>query len=94
MKEQYIISETVEEQIKALQLLEKIGYKWQTGNKPTEIIPLEVHSNEKVIYLNLTNKTLSHSGVSYMSKEIQIAKEVYEEIKYEELVRQSKKVVL
>ena len=94
IKEQYIISETADEQIKALQLLEKLGYKWQTGDKSTEIIPIEEHPDEKVIYLHLPHKTLSHSGINYMSTAIQIAKEIYEEITYEELLRQNKKVII
>ena len=91
VKEQYIISETVEEQIKVLQLLEKLGYLWQSEKKPTELVTLEERHDEQVIYLNTWYKTLSYSDGQYLED---IESPNTEKVTYEELLRQSKKVII
>ena len=91
MKELYIISETTEHQIKVLQLLEKLGYLWQSEKKPTELVPLEERQDEQVIYLNTWHKTLSYSDKEYLEDS---ESPNTEEITYAELLKQSKKVIL
>ena len=88
MKEPAIISETVEHQIKVLQILEKLGYKWRTQHKPTEIVPLKINSKQHVIYLDVKSKRLSVSDLDFL-KTYQTT-----EITYDELLRQNKKVIL
>ena len=56
MKEKYIISNTVEHQIKVLQQLEKLGYMWQSKKKPTNLIPLE-ESKMKLYILTKNTKS-------------------------------------
>lgn len=70
MKEQYIISKNVEEQIKVLQILEKLGYLWPTKKKPTKLVPLKESIDEyaNVIYMELDNKIITHSDEEYLSE--------------------------
>ena len=97
MKEQYIISENVDHQIKVLQLLERLGYLWQLDKKPTELVPLEERADNKVIYMELDTKTLSYCDLEYLEHLEEVywkKKQKNEEITYEELLRQNKKVIL
>lgn len=87
-KEPAIISETIEHQIKILQLLEKLGYMWPNKKKPMEQIPLKMNNTYKVIYLYDKNKRLSISDVNYL------AAFPTDKITYEELIRLNKKVIL
>ena len=89
MTEKYIISNTVEHQIKVLQQLEKLGYMWQSKKKPINLIPLEESKNE-VIHLYEKYKTLTYSDLDYLYA----AGRDKEEIKYEELLLLGRKVIL
>ena len=66
-KEPAIVSETVEHQIKVLQLLEKAGYMWPNNLKPTERIPLNMSNEYKVIYLDDKYKLLSTSDLGLLA---------------------------
>ena len=88
MKERYIITQTVEEQFKVLQLLEKLGYMWYEGKKATEIVPIADFVYYNVIYFYPENKKLSYGGEGFVTEYDA------EEITYEELLKQSKKVIL
>ena len=89
MKDKYIITETVEEQIKVLELLEKLGYIWPTKKKPTHLAPLYYFGDDTVLYLE-PDKTITYSDEEYLSEN----EDEYEEITYEDLLRQNKKVIL
>lgn len=89
MKDKYIITETVEEQLKVLNLLEKLGYIWPTKKKPTQLVPLYDYGDDTVLYLE-PDKIISYSDEEYLLE----IKDECEEISYEELLRQNKKVIL
>ena len=94
MTEKYIISNTVEHQIKVLKLLENLGCMWQPKKKPTKLIPLKIyeddpHMERQVIYID-EDKKLSYSGIRYLREH----QKEFVETTYEELLRQNKKVIL
>ena len=94
MNEKYIITQTVDEQFKVLDVLEKLGYLWQSDKKPTELVPLDGNSDEKVIYLDLDNKTLSYSDLEYLEEVYLEIETENDEITYEDLLKQHTKVIL
>ena len=83
----------MDEQIKVLQMLDKLGYMWKyrySIQQPTDYTPLENDESNEVIYLDVENKTLIYGDLDYLYE--------YgtdeEEITYEDLLKQHTKVIL
>ena len=52
-----IKAETQEKQIKLLEVLETLGYRWMEGQAPTEYIPCINSTNKKYKYIRINEST-------------------------------------
>ena len=80
MKEKYIITPTVERQERVLGYLESLGYTWASGQKLTDVIPMNERPDEMVLYLR-SDKTVTKSSIQYLGNNIN----KYEEIKVDDV---------
>ena len=80
MKEKYIITLTVERQKRVLGYLESLGYTWASGQKLTDVIPMNERPDEMVLYLS-SDKTVRKSSIQYLGNNIN----KYEEIKVDDV---------
>lgn len=82
-----IKAETQEKQIKLLEVLETLGYRWMGGQAPTEYIPCinSINKENKYIRINESKKTLT-TRTWLQPGDI--------EIPYEQFVQKTKKVIL
>lgn len=82
-----IKAETQEKQIKLLEVLETLGYRWMEGQAPTEYIPCinSINKENKYIRINESKKTLT-TRTWLQPGDI--------EIPYEQFVQKTKKVIL
>lgn len=86
MTESKIIkAETKEKQEHVLQILEEQGYTWQSGNKPTELVPYDFYGKEHIyIHCNDRYKILTMSTYAKNNNVIL----------YEEFVSRHKKIII
>ena len=82
----YVIAETSKAQKSVLNILTDMGYRWANKIKANEFIPIEENKRMDVINIYPSNLLLTMSPQDYGTDE--------EEITYDELLKQSKKVIL
>ena len=82
-----IKAETQEKQIKVLEVLETLGYRWTEGQAPTEYIPCINATNKEYKYIRIhesTKKLTTRTGLEPGDIEIP----------YEQFVPKTKKVII
>ena len=82
-----IKAETQEKQIKVLEILETLGYRWMEGQLPTEYIP----------YINSSGKENKYIRINESRKKLTTRTRLEPgdiEIPYEQFVPKTKKVIL
>ena len=97
MTESKIIkAETKEKQEHVLQILEEQGYTWQSGNKPTELVPYDFYGKEHIyIYCNDRYKNIYiHCNDHYKILTISTYAKNNNVILYEEFVSRHKKIII
>lgn len=82
-----IKAETQEKQIKLLEVLETLGYRWMEGQAPTEYIPWINSINKEHKYIRIHESTKKLTTRTWLQPgDI--------EIPYEQFVQKTKKVIL
>ena len=82
-----IKAETQEKQIKVLEVLETLGYRWTEGQAPTEYIPCINSTNKEYKYIRFNESTKKLTTRTRLEPD-----DI--EIPYEQFVPKTKKVIL
>ena len=87
-----IKAETQEKQIKVLEVLETLGYRWCLGQKPTEYVPYERNGPEfNYITIDEDKKILKTTTKLFLKALLYPGRE---EISHQQFISKNKKVIL